>query len=444
MLSKGGVKAASLFSIAGQLYNIAIRFATNLILTRLVTPEDFGLMAVANIILLGTTLVSEVGLRQAIIRSESDVSGRLLRTIFTVQVARGALLALVLLLLSGVLIIFGSSFPGVYSNPLLPYVIALISLNPLMVGFESTKIAVQGRNLTIGWNTLTETGAQTLGLAVGILAGLNGFGVWALAIGPLVAGLFRVIMSHTLIPGRADAFGFDREVFVEVFHFGKWVFLASLLGFVCFYGDQVILAAWLNEHELAMLALCFFMLGIVRQLVSKFANEVAFSKLSQVNRTQGGDVRKHYYKLRAPLDVLLLSFAGGCMISGEQIIQFLYDPRFSDAGLYLGLLSLAMIFDRYLFFNSLLVALNAPKIVTQINLLRVILLVIGLPLALGHGGIEWAVLYLGLYRIATLPLIFFYKMKYGVMHLGFEALSLLGVIPGVLAGFCFNFIMTLF
>ena len=46
-------------------------------------------------------------------------------------------------------------------------------------------------------------------------------------------------------------------------------------------------------------------------LVSKFANEISFSKLSEVNRTQDCNLRKHYYKLRAPLDVLLLSFSGG-------------------------------------------------------------------------------------------------------------------------------------
>ena len=434
-----GLKSATFWATSGYVAQVLIKLASNLLLTRLVLPEDYGIMAAANIIMLGAALVSEIGIRQSIIRATQEVDQIALRTAFTLQVLRGALLSILILMGAAFLYLFQTELPGVYANALLPLVVAYIALNPLIVSFESTKIALASRKLEIGRVTAIEVAGQFSGLIVGVGLAQSGHGVWALATAPLVAAAFRAFFSHVVLSGPQDKFGFSWKYVKEYFHFGKWIFLSSLVGFLSVYGDQAFVAAWSDASYLALYSLSFFVIAIVRQFLSKFSNEVALARLSDIHRS-GGSIKSDYYDLRKKFDFFVLFVSGALFVSGEIIIEILYDDRYSGAGAILSIMSLSLIFDRYVFFNTIVMTIGRPRFIFNLNIIRCFFLSL-LPLFISEYGVESAIYFVAIYRVGPLLYILYVKRGIGILDLKKEVLFLLFLIPGLAAGYLFQYII---
>ena len=80
------------WTTAGYVAQQVLRLGSNLILTRLLVPEAFGLMSLVMVFVIGLELLSDVGVGPAIIQSRRGDEPRLLDTAWTVQIIRGAIL----------------------------------------------------------------------------------------------------------------------------------------------------------------------------------------------------------------------------------------------------------------------------------------------------------------------------------------------------------------
>jgi hypothetical protein len=80
---------SSLWTIGGYGFAQAMRFIANLILTRLLFPEDFGMMALVNCVLQGMIMFSDIGIGPAIIQHAHDYDEHFHNTAWTMQIMRG-------------------------------------------------------------------------------------------------------------------------------------------------------------------------------------------------------------------------------------------------------------------------------------------------------------------------------------------------------------------
>src|SRR5262245_36522377 len=97
---KQRVFAASAWSLAGYGVNQAIRFSSNLIMTRLLVPEMFGVMAIATIVIVGLAMFSDLGLRQSLVQSRRGADPAFLNTAWVLQILRGFALWIIALAIS--------------------------------------------------------------------------------------------------------------------------------------------------------------------------------------------------------------------------------------------------------------------------------------------------------------------------------------------------------
>jgi O-antigen/teichoic acid export membrane protein len=172
------VSKAGGWVIVGFLFNIVIRFSSNLIMTRLLAPEAFGIVAISNIVILGLQLLSDVGLKQSVIRKDV-IDTRYLDSIWAVQILKGILVAFAVCLSALFVYLADGSLSGVYSDPMLPMVLLLAALNPVIMGFETTKQAMANRDLSLGLITCAEIFSQLFGFLLAILLAFNGWGIWS-------------------------------------------------------------------------------------------------------------------------------------------------------------------------------------------------------------------------------------------------------------------------
>ena len=112
-----------------------IRFCANLILTRLLFPEAFGLMALANSTLMMVNLFSDTGVITSIIQNPRGDKTTFLNTAWIISICRGVLLCTVMILLSWPLAML-------YKEPDLRLILIIISLNPLFSGFENPSLSL--------------------------------------------------------------------------------------------------------------------------------------------------------------------------------------------------------------------------------------------------------------------------------------------------------------
>lgn len=433
---KQRVLNAAAWSIGGFGLKLVIRLGSNLLLTRLLVPEMFGIMAIANVIIGGLAMITDVGLKQCIVQNKRGHDPTFLNTAWVIQIVRGAILWLLALALSALLYLAAHKgfLPkdSVYADTRLPYVIAIASLALLISGFQSTKLFEASRILILGRVVTLELIVQLVGTLFMITWVLIDRSIWALVAGGVLSALVGVLLSFTWLPGLANRWEWDRSAFHEIIKFGKWIFISSILGFLVANGDRLLLAGMVTASVLGVYSIAFAIFASVEQLLTRITSEVSFSAFSEIVRERPATLKTNYYRVH----VVIASFAYFCsgflMLSGHALIALLYDRRYEDAGWMLDILSVALLaMPSHLAFASLL-ALGLPKISTQLIVFRMFTLFIFVPLGFHYFTLPGALWAIVVSYIAALPSAIYYRIKYGLFDLYKESLPLLAWFMGIL------------
>lgn len=442
---KQRVLRAGGWTMAGFGLRQAIRLGSNLVMTRLLVPEMFGVMAIATMVMYGLALFSDVGLRQNVVQSQRGNEAAFLNTAWAIQILRGVLICFFALGLS-LLVVLANRIgmvpaESVYANPHLPYVIAILSASAVISGFESTKLYEASRNLSLGRVTQIEISSQVAGL-------LFMFGwvsidpsIWALVAGSICSTLVRVILSHLRLPGVANGWQWDDTAFREIIHFGKWIFASSILGFLVNSGDRLLLGAWVNTTVLGVYVIAFLIFNSIEQVLNKIIGDVSFSALSEIARERPADLKSSYYRFH----VVIASFANFCagilMISGQTLIGLLYDRRYSQAGWMLEILAAALVTVPFRVAPQCFMALGMPNLLTNIIAIRLLTLFLIAPIGFHFFGLPGALWGIVLSYFSCLPPTIFYKVKYGLFDLRKELFLLPVVLVGMIVGKAFNLVV---
>lgn len=428
------VRAGS-WTLSAHVANQFLRLVSNLIMTRLLVPEMFGVMALASVILTGLQLFSDIGLNQGVIQSKRGHELAYLNTAWTVQILRGALIWAIALAVAAMLHQIGTlnwlPVGSAYGDPILPLVIAIIAVNALIGGFVSTRIATANRNLTVGRQTVLELISQVAGLIFMVVWAVIDRSIWALVAGTLFTTMLRVLFSHTLVTGERNQLHWDREAFADIYKFGKWVFLTSIFGFLAASGDRLILGCLVDSTTLGIYSIAFFIVGALKDIISKFNAKVAFPALSEVSRDRRHELRRVYYKFRLPLDLFALFSLGALFACGSMIVKVLYDERYSSAGWMIEVLAISLLASRFDLSGQCFMAIGKPKLLLPLTLTRLAVNFIGIPLGYFIWGIEGAVWAVVFGFISTIPLYVVLMARHEIFDTRKEAV----VLPIILFGY---------
>ena len=435
-LPAGGLRARVLraggWTVAGFALSQAIRFGSNLVMTRLLVPEMFGVMAIATMVMYGLALFSDVGLRQGVVQSRRGREAAFLDTAWTLQIARGFVIwagalvvALAFVLLNAIV------SPGsVYADTSLPYVVAILSVSAVIGGFDSTKIHVASRTLSLGRVTQIELAAQLFGLACMLGWALIDRSIWALVAGALGAAALRTLLSHAWLPGVANRCRWERAAAREILAVGKWIFAASALGFLVNSADRLILGALVNSAVLGVYAIAFLLYGAVEQVLVKIVGDVSFPALSEVARERPAALRSVYYRFHLAVGMPAWFAVGLLVAAAEPLVAHLYDARYADAGWMLRILALALLTLPFRVATQCFVVLGEPAQMSAIGAIRLACLCAAVPLGWHFFGLVGALWGIVLSYFSTLPT----TLAFVVRHRLLDAARELALIPALLAG----------
>ena len=439
------IRTASIWVFGGYITGQILRLASNLLMTRLLAPEMFGVMAIANVVIVGVQMLTDMGIQQSIIQSRSGSKPVFLNTAWSLQILRGCSLAAIV---CGLALALGLTSDTLSPNSVLaqqdlPVVIAILAISLVVGGFRSTKSAIANRELSLGRMTAIELIAQLIALATMIFWAIVSPTIWALVAGTLMHEVAKICLEYILLPGANNKLQWNRQFAGEIFHFGKWVFATSLLSFWVMNGDRLIMGVKISAYEMGVYSIAIFIIGAIRGVLNSIMRKVMYPSLSQTIRGTG-DFLSVYYRFRLPLDFLIVGVCGFLIVSGNEIINILYDERYRQAGLFLSLLSVSLIADRYRGLGFFFQAQGKPKMMLPVALARATVLSIGLPLSLYYYQFVGAIAFLGFYPLAIVPLQLYMKYRAGLFCAFREITYTLFLIPGFIAGHIFNILILKF
>lgn len=360
-----------LWTVAAYGSSQVLRFGNNLILTRLLVPEFFGLMALVNSLRMGLELFSDVGIGQNIIQSPRGNDPRFLNTAWSIQILRGILLWLACMVVAQPLAEF-------YEEPQLTGLIFVVCLTLLLNGFSSTKLYTLNRNMTLGKLTALELSKQVIGLVAMVAWALVSPTVWALAAGAIAAGVYKLVSSHLIVPGQPNRLEWDGSAVQELLSFGKWIFIASVMMFLAEQSDRLILGKLLSLEMLGVLTVAFTLAELPKQVLKRIGFRVIFPLVSQKAELPRAQLRATFLRKRKYIllgVIALLLFLVGF---GDLLVGWLYDERYADATWAMPILSCGGWLSALFYTSSpCLLGIGKPQYSAQSNFLRFLAIVGG-------------------------------------------------------------------
>lgn len=435
---KRRIFSAGGWTVAGSGLSQAIRFGSNLVMTRLLVPEMFGIIAIALMVNYALVMFSDVGLRQSVVQSGRGNTAVYLNTAWALQILRGALLWILALLVSLIVILaahFGV-FPAdsVYAAPILPYVIAVLSAGAVISGFDSTKIFEASRNLSLNRVIQIELAAQVAGLICMLAWVALDRSIWALVSGYLCSTLARTILSHAWLRGVANRWHWDVTAFREIIHFGKWIFLSSILAFLVISSDRLLLGGLVSANLLGVYVIAYLIFSSVQQILVKVISDVLFPALSEVARERPGDLKQNYYRVHTFVAAASYTCAGILAISGQPLIQLLYDHRYDQAGWMLEILAVSLLSMPFSVAGQCFMALGMPRIFSYMLAIQLAAMYLLTPIGFHFWGLEGALWAVVSSNFAYFPLLVVYKIKHDLFDLWKELIPLPFVVLGMIVG----------
>lgn len=315
------MRAAGGITLVGYGFSQMLRLVSNVVLARLLFPEAFGTMAILQTILVGVAMLTDVGLSMSLIRSKQGNAPHFINTIWTLQIIKGLITALLLLLLAVPVAQF-------YRNELLAPMLAAISLVAIISGFKSTKIDSAIRNMQAARVTFVEVGVQIISLIFTSILAWYFRSPWALVWGNVANAVIHTTLSHCAFDGPRNRLAWSKSSIKEILGFSSWVLLGSCVTFLSGEGLNLLRAKFTTLDLLGQIGIATTLTLIAWNAVQKLAGRVLFPAYSETLRERPESFSLIVKKTKRIILSLLIPSNLLLFLLAPYIIELLYDHRY--------------------------------------------------------------------------------------------------------------------
>lgn len=366
--------------------SLVLRLGTNIVLARLLAPEIFGLMLIVNMLRTGTELLSDIGIGQSVVRTKRYPDHAFLDTAWTLQLARGALLTLVMLALA-------HPIAALYGPEFEPILLA-VSMIFLITGVQSPALFLMQRNMELRPRAAFDIISTVFQCASTIVLAYFIPTVWALVWGLLLGTAFASALSYAFGERRIPRPALHRDHVLEIVHFGKWIFFATLIYFAASSTDRALFGALLPMAAVGIYSVARTFSDMVGALAQRLGAFLVFPKISDLRGRDPSMALRVRQARRHTLTLVALGM-GVAIAGGDAFILLCYDARYHAAAFMLPVLLFGAWFGVLaIFAEALLLGCDRPAPAAFANAVKFAALAVGLPLALSFADILGALLVL--------------------------------------------------
>jgi O-antigen/teichoic acid export membrane protein len=385
-----------------------VQFVVMIVLARLLTPADFGLIAMLLVFTTFAALLVDAGFGTALVQRQQTTDDDE-TTVFLTSLCMAVVLAAILWMAAPAIAAF-------YSQPTLtPLTRLLLFVLPL-----SALAAVPDALLTQRLDFRARANAEIIAsLCSGVLAvalAWQGFGVWSLAWQAIAAIGMRALLLW-LFSGWRPRGRFDTSSFRGLFRFGGYMLMANLLNTFSIRLQSLLIGRMFDSRALGYYTLAQNTEQAPAQFMSGVLNRVGLPVLSTVADQPAKLIGALRLSLRVAIFVFVPCMVGIAVVAHSLIIV-LYGSRWTPAAPLLSVLAIAgMFWPLHVLNLAAIGALGRSDLVFKLEIIK---RVVSIPLIVagsfyGVLAVAWAVLVSSVFGVIVNTWYSHKLLNYGVL-----------------------------
>lgn len=369
--------------VEGSLWMIAMRWAirgaglvSTVILARVLTPADFGLVAMASLVLGLLVACSEMGAAQLLLRTR-DTDRAAYDTAWTIILIQAVVLALLMYLLAWPASVY-------FKEPRLVEVMQAVAAGSVLSGFNNIGTVMFRRDLDFRRDFLFGFYSKVATVVPTIVLALVWRSYWALVVGPILGHLLEVLISYRMHPfrPRLSLTGWRRFV-----TFSLWITPANIATFLNQKVDVFVVGGVANTAQMG---------------AYNVASELSRMATAEIVTPMARALYPNYVKLKDNMDELtkafaivlrtvgIISFAFGFFVSAvaEDVVYIVLGDQWGDAVPLMQWLGVFGAFATILATATghILIVLHRERLMFTVNWLRLVVLTASVLAAAPLGG----------------------------------------------------------
>lgn len=362
------------WSFASNIANKGMQFVFSIILARLLTPSDYGLIGMLAIFIAIIQIFVESGFSQAIItkqdRTQTDLS-----TAFYFNIGVGVL---------GYLILFVSAplIANFYGMPLLKPILRVIGLGVIFNSLNIVQNAHYAIRLDFKTPAKVSVFSQMFTGVLGIFLAYEGFGVWALVFQQVSGGLIGLLLNWYLVRWKPTT-EFNKESFLYLWRYGSKVLSSGLLSTIYDNVQPLLIGKFFSSSALGLYSRAQGFATLPSSNLSGILANVTFPLLSKINDDieRLGSIYRRLIKFSA---FIIFPLMIGLAAISAPLVHFLLPERWNGCIPLLRLLCFSLMWQPISLVNlNLLNAAKRPDVVLKLEMIKkplgLILLIASIP-----------------------------------------------------------------
>lgn len=320
------------WSVFGSVLTTIIQFAQNIILAWLLTPEDFGLMAMV-VVCIGFILpIFDLGLGAAIIQKK-DITSLQLSTLYWINILTGIFCYILIWLVAPFANLFFSTDINLETFIRLSGLVFLIAPWGTQFGAILVKSLKFDLQQIINIVSILSTFTVAIGLAI------NDFGVFSLIYSYLFSRIVSTILNfHFGRKFHVPRFEFSLKSVKDLLNFGLFQTGTALVNYLSANIDKIFIGNILGPSALGLYTVVWNLVLLPLRKINPIVNNIAFPVFSKIKEISG---QIHSYYSNAVILLMLINFPIllFLMLNSFQFLELLYGKKWLAAASTFSILS---------------------------------------------------------------------------------------------------------
>ena len=313
----------------------AIQVSGTVILARILGPADFGLFALAMVAIDALGLFRSMGFDSALIQRKDDIEKAANSAFFLIPIL-GIILYLILEILA-------PWIAKIFNNSQLVGITRALGIIFVVSSLGRVPAALMERNMLFKKVSMIEISSAIIFSGSAVILAMLKFGVWSLVYAYILRTINQNILTFILAKWRPK-FQFDKTIALEMFHFGKFLFLGGVVWFLKMNLDNMLVGKLLGVTALGLYAIAFNIANFAADYFGGRIYRVTFPAYSKLQ----GDLhalRSATLKTLKYISVVTMPLGIGVFLLSKELLYFVYGQKWLGAVSVLRILAFAGIFN---------------------------------------------------------------------------------------------------